>query len=173
MDSSIIIVPLNESLWIKARAIGKRRNDSGKGSKGWGKRTTEQEAIGVIGELIACTYFGYKSDFVYGKSDVCDLMFNGKTVDVKTSLMKEGWRIIDLHLLAHKVSHPTELYIRVLISYDRRKGFICGWTTRKYLLDNAEDWKYNNHLLYRLPISELSDISLLKEENPLMLEEWI
>ena len=153
MDSSIIIVPLNESLWIKARAIGKRRNDSGKGSKGWGKRTTEQEAI--------------------GKSDVCDLMFNGKTVDVKTSLMKEGWRIIDLHLLAHKVSHPTELYIRVLISYDRRKGFICGWTTRKYLLDNAEDWKYNNHLLYRLPISELSDISLLKEENPLMLEEWI
>ncbi len=100
-------------------------------------------------------------------------VINGKTVDVKTSLMKEGWKISDLHLLAHKVSHPTELYIRILISHDKRKAFICGWTTRKYLLDNAEDWEYNNHMLYRLPNSKLSDIILLKEEQSLTLGDWV
>ena len=135
MNSSIIVIPLNERLWIRARAIGKRRNDSGKGSKGWGGRTTEQEAIGVIGELVACNFFEYKSDFVYGKSDVCDLMINGKTVDVKSSLMKEGWKISKLHLLAHKISHPTELYIRVLISHDKHKAYICPITATTWISD--------------------------------------
>jgi len=160
-----IKLPILQEDWQLAREVGEKRLKFGKASKGWGNRTIEQESIGVIGEILVCKYFNKKTEFVFGKSDFCDLMIGNKRVDVKTSLMKPYWNIDKLHLLAHTVSVPKDIYIRVLVECDKKNALITGWIERENLEKFAILWEYNKHMLYKLPMEYLKDIELLKEEK--------
>ena len=159
-------MPISKSEWKLATGVGRKRLRAGRESKGWKGRTVDQESIGVIGEIIACKFFNKTPKFVYGKGDDCDLSLWGKTADVKTSLMKESLVAENLHLLAHKVSHSTDLYIRVLITPEINEAILAGWTTREYMVQYAGEMEYNGHLLYKLDNDELFDLRELKTTNP-------
>jgi len=89
-------------------------------------------------------------------------MINNKTVDVKTSLLKPWWDIRKLHLLAHKVSHKANIYIRVFITSDKKEAILAGWTSRANLEKYAKEWEYNNHTLFKLSLEYMSRIEDLK-----------
>lgn len=174
-QSGIITEMIFDKDWDLAKNLGKKRLDShlklelNKKSKGWGNRSIDQESIGILGELLISRYFGCDPNFVYNKPDKYDLFLNGKTIDVKTSLMKENFGFKSSCLLAHKISSPKDIYIHVLISADRKYAYFTGWTTRKFLINNSEEIEYNNHILYKLKINKLFDLDFLKKN--LLLKE--
>ena len=158
----MIEIPLSEIDWGMARRVGARRMLEGRGSLGWGHRTVDQEAIGVAGELAFGKYIGRSAEFVYGRGDNGDFRLGDSRVDVKTSQLKSYQRPERLHLLAHKVSKPSDIYVRVFIAPSREKAWLYGWTTREELV-KAPTMVWENHELYAMPSEQLYGMDELKK----------
>lgn len=162
-------INLSDQLWTKAVEVGRKRQEleqEGIWTKGWSGRTIETEAVGVMGELIICNLFNYKPEFVYGKQDNQDLLIFNKTVDVKTSLQKNGFPIMSYDMLVHKYQKPKQLYIFVIISEDKRYALVRGWCDRATVDKYSTIWIYQNCELLKLSNQFLYDIELiLPKEN--------
>jgi hypothetical protein len=150
----MIKIKLTEKDFINAERIGRLRANQN-GTTNFGNKNIKNEIIGVLGELSVLQYYNKQPSWIFGKGDISDVILFNKNVDVKTSLLKPFWIIDNLNLLVMKDTHESEIYIQVFITSEEEHAIIYGWTTRKFLVENAKEWEYQNKLFYKLSCSKL------------------
>lgn len=98
--------------------------------------TKEQQLTGIIGQSVVMDFFN--KGFVDGSSgfdEGVDLVFNNKTIDVKTmgrtTSVKSGYTNNFLKLQDY---FKTDIYI--FCSYNKKKQVltICGWISKEYFI---------------------------------------
>jgi len=161
-------IKIKQEQWTQARQIGEKRQQLEKQgilTQGWNGRTTETEAVGVLGELLICDLFNYTPDFVYGQQDKQDLIIDNKTVDVKTSLQKDPYPVFNYHMLVHKYQKPKQLYIFVLIEKHKLFAQVKGYCDRETLEEYSTTWMFKNCELYKLENKYLKEIEKLLKKG--------
>ena len=117
--------------WLKQNNMGKH----GGGSNG----NTEQQLVGLIGEIIVKQMFRIEHEWKPGFDGGFDFEYKGKKIDVKT--MK---RTCDVkpnfvnNLFERQLNHDCDVYLFTSLNTKKNELTVCGWIYKSDVLENAK-----------------------------------
>jgi hypothetical protein len=93
----------------------------------------DMDIDGFMGEFIVAKYLNVMPDFTINeKKNAVDLIWNNKTIDVKTTRNPRG----NVYVTEYHRKSPCDLYIQVVLE-DSHIGRITGWIGKETMFDVA------------------------------------
>lgn len=93
----------------------------------------DMDIDGFMGEFIVAKHLNVMPDFTINeKKNAVDLVWNGKTIDVKTTRNPKG----SVYVTEYHRKKPCDLYIQVVLE-DANVGKITGWIGKETMFDIA------------------------------------
>lgn len=100
--------------------------------------TKEQQFVGLIGEIMIKRLFGLYHEFKNGFDGGFDLVYKGLKIDVKT--MGRNVDVKDYfvnNFVAHQKKFDCDIYIFCSLNKKKNELTICGYVTKKELLQKS------------------------------------
>lgn len=93
----------------------------------------DMDIDGFMGEFIVAKYLNVMPDFTINeKKNAVDLIWNNKTIDVKTTRNPRG----NVYVTEYHRKSPCDIYIQVVL-LDAHLGEITGWIGKETMFDVA------------------------------------
>jgi hypothetical protein len=93
----------------------------------------DMDIDGFMGEFVVAKYLNVMPDFTINeKKNAVDLIWNNKTIDVKTTRNPHG----NVYVTEYHRKSPCDLYIQVVL-LDAHLGEITGWIGKETMFDVA------------------------------------
>ena len=117
----------------------------------------DMDIDGFMGEFVVAKYLNVMPDFTINeKKNPTDLLWNGKTIDIKTTRNPNG----KIYVTEYHRKSPCDIYIQVVV--DQNIADITGWIDSITLFEKAKLLE-GNHPSYCLNQEDLFDIECIKE----------
>ena len=117
----------------------------------------DMDIDGFMGEFVVAKYLNVMPDFTINeKKNPTDLLWNGKTIDVKTTRNPN----VKIYVTEYHRKSPCDIYIQVVV--DQNIADITGWIDSTTLFEKARLLE-GNHPSYCLNQEDLFDIECIKE----------
>jgi hypothetical protein len=115
----------------------------------------DMDIDGFMGEFMVAKHLNVMPDFTINeKKNAVDLLWNNKTIDVKTTRNPRG----NVYVTEYHRKSPCDIYIQVVLE-DAHIGRITGWIGKETMFDVAE-LQTGNHPSYCIKQSDLEKESL-------------
>tara|TARA_R110000822_G_scaffold252692_3_gene379324 strand:+ start:3044 stop:3553 length:510 start_codon:yes stop_codon:yes gene_type:complete len=140
--------------------------------RGVGDGSKTEQYIGLLGEVTTKRLFGVDTELKPGFDGGFDFKFNGQKIDVKTMGRNVDMKPSYVHNFGALQKHfKCDVYIFTSLNKKTSELTICGWVTKKELLERGEKFKKGSkrlrdngtYTVFKAPVYEIKD----KDLNPI------
>ncbi len=102
----------------------------------------EQQFVGLVGEILTKNLFNIKHKFTQGFDGGYDFVYKKQKIDIKTMGRTVNVKDYFVHnFIAFQENYNCDLYIFNSLNKKNNKLNICGWITKKDLLNKSMFYK--------------------------------
>lgn len=132
----MIVIPINNETKSYVWSFVKENNV---GNRGKADGSKLEQYVGLLGETVVKKYLGIDTKFSNGFDGGFDLKHKGMKVDVKTmGRMVNPKPYYVNNFIAYQSDFKCDAYVFCSINKKTSELTLCGWVTKKELLERAE-----------------------------------
>ncbi len=134
-----MILDITEELKLKCWNYLQNNNMGNRHSANGNK---EQQFVGLVGEILTKNLFNIKHKFTQGFDGGYDFVYKKQKIDIKTMGRTVNVKDYFVHnFIAFQENYNCDLYIFNSLNKKNNKLNICGWITKKDLLNKSMFYK--------------------------------